>query len=52
LAITNAAGLGDVAGGATVASGATLDLRGVILGAEALTLSGGTLATSTGTSSL
>ncbi len=52
LAITDAAGLGTTAAGTTVASGATLDLRGVVVGAEALTLNGGTLATSTGTSSL
>jgi filamentous hemagglutinin family protein len=52
LAITNAAGLGDVASGTTVASGATLDLQSVNVGTEAITLSGGTLSTSTGTSSL
>jgi mucin-19 len=52
LAITDAAGLGTTAAGTTVASGATLDLRGVVVGAEAITLNGGTLATSTGTSSL
>ena len=52
LAITDAAGLGTTAAGTTVASTGTLDLRGVVLGAEALTLNGGTLATSTGTSSL
>jgi filamentous hemagglutinin family protein len=52
LAISNAAGLGDTAAGTTVANGATLDLQGVVVGAEALTLNGGTLSTSTGTSSL
>ena len=52
LAISNAAGLGSVTGGALVASGATLDLRNVAVGAETITLNGGTLATSTGTSSL
>ncbi|WP_233200892.1 S-layer family protein [Limnohabitans sp. G3-2] len=52
LAISNATGLGSTAGGTTVASGATLNLQGVSVGGEAITLSGGTLATSTGTSSL
>ncbi len=52
LAVTDAAGLGATAAGTTVASGASLDLRGVVVGTEALTLNGGTLATSTGTSSL
>ena len=52
LVITNNAGLGGTLGGTTVATGATLDLRNVAVGAEAVTLSGGTLATSTGTSSL
>jgi filamentous hemagglutinin family protein len=52
LAISNAAGLGGTSNGTTVASGATLDLRGASVGAEAVTLSGGTLTASTGTSSL
>jgi filamentous hemagglutinin family protein len=52
LAIGNATGLGTTAGNTTVASGATLDLQGVALGAEAVTLNGGTLKTSLGTSSL
>ena len=52
LAVSNAAALGTSAGGTTVASGATLDLQNVAVGAEALTLNGGTLKTSTGTSSL
>ncbi|WP_304441715.1 S-layer family protein [Limnohabitans sp. G3-2] len=52
LAIGNADGLGGTAAGTTVASGATLDLQGVSVGAEALVLNGGTLSTSTGTSSL
>jgi filamentous hemagglutinin family protein len=52
LVITNATGLGTAAAGTTVASGATLDLQGVAVGSEAITLNGGTLATSTGTSSL
>jgi hypothetical protein len=52
LAISNAAGLGGTSSGTTVASGATLDLRGAAVGAEAVTLSGGTLTASTGTSSL
>jgi autotransporter-associated beta strand protein len=47
LAITNATGLGT-----TIASGATLDLQNVVVLAEAITINGGTLATSTGTSSL
>ena len=51
LAVTHAAGLGTTAAGTTVASGATLDLQGVTVGSEAMALSG-TLATSTGTSSL
>ena len=43
--------LGTVAGATTVASGATLDLQNVNYAtAEAITLKGGTLATSTGTS--
>lgn len=52
LAISNTAGLGTTAAGTTVASGATLDLQNVTVGAEAITLNGGTLLTSTGTSSL
>lgn len=52
LAVSNAAGLGTTAGGTTVASGATLDLQSVAVGAESLTLNGGTLKTSTGMSSL
>ena len=52
LAVSNAAGLGTTAGGTTVASGAILDLQNAAVGAEALTLNGGTLKTSTGTSSL
>ena len=52
LAITNNAGLGDTASGTTVASGATLDLRNVTVGAEVITLSGGTLSASSGSSSL
>jgi autotransporter-associated beta strand protein len=52
LAITNASGLGTTAAGTTIASGATLDLQGVAVGAESITINGGTLATSTGTSSL
>jgi autotransporter-associated beta strand protein len=52
LAISNATGLGTTAGGTTVASGATLDLRNVAVGAEAITVNGGTIAASTGTSSL
>jgi autotransporter-associated beta strand protein len=47
LAIGNATGLGTTAGGVTVASGATLDLVNVALGAEAITLNGGTLADAT-----
>ncbi len=52
LAITADGALGTTAGGTVVASGATLDLQNVTYGsAEALTLNGGTLASSTGTSS-
>jgi filamentous hemagglutinin family protein len=52
LAITNASALGTTAAGTTIASGATLDIRNISVGAEALTINGGTLLTSTGTSSL
>jgi mucin-19 len=52
LAITNAGALGTGAAGTTVNSGGTLDLRNVIGVAEPITLAGGTLATSTGTSSV
>jgi filamentous hemagglutinin family protein len=52
LAVTANNALGATAAGTTVAAGATLDLRNVTYGmTEALTLGGGTLATSTGTSS-
>ena len=52
LAVSNSSGLGTTASGTTVASGATLDLQGVAIGMEAVTLSGGSLRNSTGTSSL
>ena len=52
LAVTNVAGLGSSAGGTTVAAGATLDLQNVAVTAEPVTLNGGTLKTSTGSSSL
>jgi autotransporter-associated beta strand protein len=52
LAITNASALGTTAAGTIIASGATLDIRNISVGAEALTINGGTLLTSTGTSSL
>ncbi|MBU3543288.1 autotransporter-associated beta strand repeat-containing protein, partial [Polynucleobacter sp. MWH-Loch1C5] len=52
LAVTHVNALGSTASGTTVASGATLDIRNVSIGAEPLTVNGGTLATSTGTSSL
>ncbi|WP_128113633.1 beta strand repeat-containing protein [Polynucleobacter necessarius] len=52
LAVVHATGLGATAGGVTVASGATLDLQNISVGAEATTLNGGTLLVSTGTSSL
>jgi autotransporter-associated beta strand protein len=52
LQITNGGGLGSTNGATTVASGATLDLKNVLQVAESITLSGGTLKTSTGTSSL
>ncbi len=52
LAVTANNALGTTAGGTTIASGATLDLRNVTYGtAETLTVNGGTIATSTGTSS-
>ncbi len=52
LAAAHANALGTTAGGTTVASGATLDLQNIGIGAEAVTLNGGTLAATTGTSSL
>jgi autotransporter-associated beta strand protein len=52
LAITNAGALGSSSAGTTVNSGATLDLQNVTGVAEPITLNGGTLATSTGTSSV
>jgi mucin-19 len=52
LAITNPGALGTSAAGTTVNAGATLDLRNVIGVAEPIALNGGTLATSTGTSSV
>src|SRR5438132_1948872 len=50
LSVANARGLGTTAGGTTVASGATLDINNVAVGAEAVTLNG-TL-TGTGTAAL
>ena len=50
LALSHASALGSTAAGVSVASGATLDLRGVAVGAETLTLQGGTLAASSGSS--
>jgi autotransporter-associated beta strand protein len=52
LAITSANALGGVSNGTIISSGAILDLRNVAVGSEALTINGGTLKTSTGTSSL
>jgi autotransporter-associated beta strand protein len=52
LAITNAGALGASSSGTTVNTGGTLDLRNVTGVAEPITLAGGTLATSTGTSSV
>ncbi|MFN6054237.1 MAG: autotransporter-associated beta strand repeat-containing protein, partial [Planctomycetia bacterium] len=52
LAITNAAGLGTTGGGTTIANGASLDIRGVAVGNEAITLNGGTIKSTTGTASL
>ncbi|WP_416548305.1 YDG domain-containing protein [Limnohabitans sp. DCL3] len=52
LAVTSAAGLGTTAGNTTVASGAVLDLQNVTGVAETLTLNGGSLISSTGTSAL
>lgn len=50
LRVTANNGLGTTAGGTTVASGATLDLRGVNYStAEAVSLQGGTIANSSGT---
>ena len=50
IAITDAAALGSTAGGTTVNAGGTLDLRGVTGVAEPITINGGTLSTSTGSS--
>lgn len=53
LAVTTNNALGTTAGGTTIASGATLDLRNVTYStAEALTVNGGTILASAGTSSL
>jgi autotransporter-associated beta strand protein len=52
LAITNAAALGSGSAGTTVNTGGTLDLRNVTGVSEPITVAGGTLATSTGTSSV
>ncbi|QWD79425.1 autotransporter-associated beta strand repeat-containing protein [Polynucleobacter sp. MWH-Spelu-300-X4] len=43
LIATNSSALGTTAGGTTVAAGATLDLQNVAIGAEQITLAGGTL---------
>jgi autotransporter-associated beta strand protein len=40
VSVTNALGLGTVAGGVSVVSGATLNINGVAIGAEALSLNG------------
>jgi autotransporter-associated beta strand protein len=52
LAITNAGALGTDAAGTTVNTGGTLDLRNITGVSEPITLAGGTLATSTGSSSV
>ncbi|WP_151671458.1 autotransporter-associated beta strand repeat-containing protein [Nitrincola schmidtii] len=52
LRITNAAGLGATSGNTIVATNGTLDLQNVAIGAQPITLNGGTLANSSGTSSL
>lgn len=52
LQIGNAAALGTTANGTTVAAGATLDLAGQSVSAEAITLNGGTLANSVGSATL
>jgi autotransporter-associated beta strand protein len=52
LAITNASALGAGTAGTTVNTGGTLDLRNVTGVAEPITLAGGTLAVSTGSSSV
>ena len=52
LAITDAGALGAGSAGTTVNTGGTLDLRNVTGVAEPITLNGGTLATSTGSSSV
>jgi len=51
LSVANAAGLGTTAGGTTVDAGGTLQIASVAVGAEAVTLNGGTLS-GTGTASL
>jgi autotransporter-associated beta strand protein len=52
LAITDPAGLGASSAGTIINSGGTLDLRNVIGVAEPITVNGGTLATSIGSSSV
>ena len=52
LSLGNAGALGSLVGGTTVASGATLDVNGQAVGAEALALNGGTLANGAGSGSL
>ena len=52
LAVSATAGLGTNAAGTTVATGGTLDLQNITGVDEALTLSGGTLKTSTGTTTV
>jgi autotransporter-associated beta strand protein len=52
LAITSANALGSNSSGTIISSGAILDLRNVAIGNEVLTINGGTLRASTGTSSL
>jgi autotransporter-associated beta strand protein len=52
IAITDVSALGASSAGTTVNAGGTLDIRNVTGVAEPLTINGGTLATSTGTSSV
>jgi filamentous hemagglutinin family protein len=52
LSANNATALGTIASGTTVNSGATLDINSAAIGAEAITLNGGTALTGTGTGSL
>ena len=52
LAVTNVTGLGTTAAGTSIATGAALDIQGVAVGAEALTVNGGSVRASSGSGSL